>query len=205
MRQRRPVAVDDAEEVDLPDAPQLIRLELLDLGVDGHDRVRDVGVDAAEALDGLRDDALDLHLLGAVGRDGKRLRACPLDFADAVRERLFVAAGDDHLRTAFARLTRDRAPEPAGRTGDDEHLLREGFLPPHLSPGTRTRYPESMVPEIGISGLILILIVALLVFGPKRLPEMGRSLGKGMREFKDSLSGKDEHAELPPPPADDKS
>jgi len=60
-----------------------------------------------------------------------------------------------------------------------------------------------MVPEIGISGLILILIVALLVFGPKRLPEMGRSLGKGMREFKDSLSGKDEHSELPPPPADD--
>ena len=46
-----------------------------------------------------------------------------------------------------------------------------------------------MVPEIGISGLILILIVALLVFGPKRLPEMGRSLGKGMREFKESLSG----------------
>ena len=60
-----------------------------------------------------------------------------------------------------------------------------------------------MVPEIGISGLILLLIVALLVFGPKRLPEMGRSLGKGMREFKDSLSGKDEHNELPPPPADD--
>ena len=63
-----------------------------------------------------------------------------------------------------------------------------------------------MVPEIGISGLILILIVALLVFGPKRLPEMGRSLGKGMREFKDSLSGKDEpHSELPAPPADEQS
>ncbi len=60
-----------------------------------------------------------------------------------------------------------------------------------------------MVPEIGITGLILILVVALLVFGPKRLPEMGRSLGKGMREFKDSLSGKDERSELPPPPADD--
>jgi len=60
-----------------------------------------------------------------------------------------------------------------------------------------------MVPEIGISGLILILIVALIIFGPKRLPEMGRSLGKGMREFKDSISGKDdddkdEPAELPP-------
>jgi sec-independent protein translocase protein TatA len=60
------------------------------------------------------------------------------------------------------------------------------------------------MPEIGIAGLIVILIVALLVFGPKRLPEIGRSLGKGMREFKDSISGKDEpSAELPPPPSDD--
>jgi sec-independent protein translocase protein TatA len=50
--------------------------------------------------------------------------------------------------------------------------------------------------------LFLLLLVVLLVFGPKRLPEMGRSLGKGMREFKDSISGKDEPpepAELPPP------
>ena len=61
-----------------------------------------------------------------------------------------------------------------------------------------------MVPEIGISGLILILIVALLVFGPKRLPEMGRSLGKGMREFKDSITGgSDEKAELPARSSDD--
>jgi sec-independent protein translocase protein TatA len=45
----------------------------------------------------------------------------------------------------------------------------------------------------------VILIVALLVFGPKRLPEIGRSLGKGMREFKDSISGDSkEKAELPP-------
>ena len=52
--------------------------------------------------------------------------------------------------------------------------------------------------EIGITGLIVILIVALLVFGPKRLPEIGRSLGKGMREFKDSITGNsDEKAELP--------
>jgi sec-independent protein translocase protein TatA len=60
-----------------------------------------------------------------------------------------------------------------------------------------------VIPEIGISGLIVILIVALLVFGPKRLPEIGRSMGKGMREFKDSITGKDEKAELPAPRADD--
>jgi sec-independent protein translocase protein TatA len=59
------------------------------------------------------------------------------------------------------------------------------------------------MPEIGITGLVVILIVALLVFGPKRLPEMGRSLGKGMREFKDSISGKDDKAELKPPSTDD--
>ena len=59
------------------------------------------------------------------------------------------------------------------------------------------------MPEIGISGLIILLIVALLVFGPKRLPEIGRSLGRGMREFKDSVSGKDEKAELPSSSADE--
>jgi sec-independent protein translocase protein TatA len=52
------------------------------------------------------------------------------------------------------------------------------------------------MPEIGIAGLIVILIVALLVFGPKRLPEIGRSLGKGMREFKDSISGEEKKPEL---------
>ncbi|TMM06291.1 MAG: twin-arginine translocase TatA/TatE family subunit [Actinobacteria bacterium] len=59
------------------------------------------------------------------------------------------------------------------------------------------------MPEIGIAGLIVILIVALLVFGPKRLPEIGRSLGKGMREFKDSISGQDEKPELPPRSGDE--
>jgi sec-independent protein translocase protein TatA len=62
-----------------------------------------------------------------------------------------------------------------------------------------------MIPEIGIPGLILILVVALLVFGPKRLPEMGKSLGRGMREFKDSISGHkdaDEPAELSAPAHD---
>ena len=54
--------------------------------------------------------------------------------------------------------------------------------------------------------ILILLLVALLVFGPKRLPEMGRSLGRGLREFKDSISGKglddddedERRAELPP-------
>jgi sec-independent protein translocase protein TatA len=45
--------------------------------------------------------------------------------------------------------------------------------------------------NIGWPGLVVILLVLLLVFGPKRLPEMGRSLGRGMREFKDSITGND--------------
>jgi sec-independent protein translocase protein TatA len=45
---------------------------------------------------------------------------------------------------------------------------------------------------IGIWEVLILLLVVLLVFGPKRLPEMGRSLGKGLREFKDSVSGKDD-------------
>jgi sec-independent protein translocase protein TatA len=53
---------------------------------------------------------------------------------------------------------------------------------------------------IGVPELLVLLLVVLLVFGPKRLPEMGRSLGKGMREFKDSVTGKEkEERELPPP------
>ena len=58
--------------------------------------------------------------------------------------------------------------------------------------------------NIGWQGAIIILIVLLVVFGPKRLPEMGRSLGKGMREFKDSITGShDEKAELPARSADE--
>ena len=57
--------------------------------------------------------------------------------------------------------------------------------------------------NIGPMELIIVLVIALIVIGPKRLPEVGKSLGKGMREFKDSLSGdsrdEDEDAESSPP------
>ena len=48
------------------------------------------------------------------------------------------------------------------------------------------------MPNIGTGEIVLLLLVALLLFGAKRLPEIGRSLGKGMREFKDSVTGKDD-------------
>ena len=57
------------------------------------------------------------------------------------------------------------------------------------------------MPNIGPGEIVLLLLLALLLFGAKRLPEIGRSLGKGMREFKDSVSGKDddERPQLEPP------
>ena len=50
---------------------------------------------------------------------------------------------------------------------------------------------------ISIWELMILLIVLLLIFGAKRLPEMGRSLGKGMREFKDSFTGVEEAVSSP--------
>src|SRR4029077_2919260 len=47
------------------------------------------------------------------------------------------------------------------------------------------------VPNIGPMELIIVLVIVLLIFGPKRLPGLGKQLGSGMREFKDSISGKD--------------
>jgi sec-independent protein translocase protein TatA len=47
--------------------------------------------------------------------------------------------------------------------------------------------------SVGPGELIIVLIIALIVLGPKKLPEVGRSIGSGMREFKDSLSGESRH------------
>jgi sec-independent protein translocase protein TatA len=67
--------------------------------------------------------------------------------------------------------------------------------------------------NIGPLEIAIVLIIALLVFGPKRLPELGKSVGKGIREFKGSISGEDEDEKpaeqtqiaaadpTPPPPA----
>ena len=48
------------------------------------------------------------------------------------------------------------------------------------------------MPNIGAPELIIVLVIALLIFGPKRLPGLGRQLGTGMREFKESITGKDD-------------
>jgi len=58
--------------------------------------------------------------------------------------------------------------------------------------------------NIGLQEIVIVLIIALIIFGPKRLPELGRSLGKGIREFRGSISGDSHQDERPeaiePPP-----
>ena len=56
------------------------------------------------------------------------------------------------------------------------------------------------MPSIGPLELAIVLVIALVIFGPKRLPDLGRSLGSGMREFKDSITGKNDDEDEKPKP-----
>ena len=61
--------------------------------------------------------------------------------------------------------------------------------------------------SIGLPEIAIVLLIVLVIFGPKRLPQLGRSLGGGMREFKDAVTGKsknddDEMPGLTSPPPD---
>jgi sec-independent protein translocase protein TatA len=56
------------------------------------------------------------------------------------------------------------------------------------------------MPNIGLPELLVVLVIALVIFGPKKLPELGRSLGRGIREFRTSVSSAEEELnELPAP------
>jgi TatA/E family protein of Tat protein translocase len=52
-----------------------------------------------------------------------------------------------------------------------------------------------MFNQVGPLEILLVLGIALIIFGPKRLPELGRSMGRGIREFRSSLSGNDDDDE----------
>jgi sec-independent protein translocase protein TatA len=51
------------------------------------------------------------------------------------------------------------------------------------------------MPTPGPLEIVIVLIIVLVIFGPKRLPDLGKSLGRGMREFKDSVTGSDKPEE----------
>lgn len=53
------------------------------------------------------------------------------------------------------------------------------------------------MPNIGPMEIMIVLVIALVVFGPKRLPELGKSVGKGIREFRGSVSGEHSDDEAP--------
>ncbi len=58
------------------------------------------------------------------------------------------------------------------------------------------------MPNIGPLELAIVLIIALVIFGPKRLPELGRSMGRGIREFKSSVSGEQDEDDVAAKPAE---
>lgn len=56
--------------------------------------------------------------------------------------------------------------------------------------------------NIGITEIAIVLVIVLIIFGPKRLPELGRSLGHGIREFKGSISGENNDDDVAKPELD---
>jgi sec-independent protein translocase protein TatA len=55
------------------------------------------------------------------------------------------------------------------------------------------------MPNVGPLELAVVVIFALIIFGPKRLPELGKSMGKGIREFRSSISGENDDDDEAPP------
>jgi sec-independent protein translocase protein TatA len=55
------------------------------------------------------------------------------------------------------------------------------------------------MPNVGPLELAVVVIFALIIFGPKRLPELGKSMGKGIREFRSSISGESDDEDDDPP------
>jgi sec-independent protein translocase protein TatA len=75
----------------------------------------------------------------------------------------------------------------------DEYLSR--YPSQQASKGIKT-VSLAVFQSIGPTELIIVLVIVLVIFGPKRLPGLGRSLGSGMKEFRDSVTGKGSDRDL---------
>src|SRR5262249_55016941 len=104
-----------------------------------------------------------------------------------------TAGSTFHQAFTRSRSTRSRiSTRPSGgeRGDPDTRLPRIRSDRYHrLTPPSSKQPYRTMFAQIGPMEIVLVLVIALLVLGPKRLPEAGRSIGKGMREFKDSIAG----------------
>lgn len=100
---------------------------------------------------------------------------------------------DRHGRGPPRRGCRDPAERRLGlRPEQDRHHARWRVRHAAFDEGDsqgRRRHRVHLMMNVGPMEIILVLAVALIILGPKKLPDAGRSLGRGMREFKDSLSG----------------
>ena len=61
------------------------------------------------------------------------------------------------------------------------------------------------LPSLGVQELLIILVIAVLIFGGKKIPEVAKGLGQGIRQFKDSLKGEEEESAKKQPTSDAKS
>jgi sec-independent protein translocase protein TatA len=78
---------------------------------------------------------------------------------------------------------------PGVRKEQIERSGKAALLTMRSSVSGSVGYLESMLGDIGPLEIGIVLVIALLVFGPKKLPELGNGLGRGIREFKDSVTG----------------
>ena len=95
------------------------------------------------------------------------------------------ARGDGHGRRRPA--PRRPAPRRSARSRPEAFETRPLSRYPDLEPMQGKR--KAMPFNVGPLELVIVLVIALVILGPKRLPEVGKSIGNGMREFKDAISG----------------
>ena len=177
LRQRRPVGVHGAEEIDVEDAPELLGPQVARLLVDGHHRVRAAGVDPAEPV--------DASSTARWQSSSEATSACtPIASAPSSSSSATVASRPSPPRATATTLGAPRSGEPRDRTAqagrgarDEDDLLVKRSLGhllviPGLA-GTKRCTLSGMPGWIGLPELLILLVVVLVVFGPKRLPGDG--------------------------------